>query len=961
MAVLNFNIRVNKCDVGATISGTVTNEDNQSISYGQVYLLPVESLWGEKIPTPYTEIIDGSYKFENVDEGEYYLYFSAYGEKRDSSFIYKAEFYNNAYDANDAEILKIECAKEYTYSAQLAKEDFKQYKIEITSEPPKSAKIGDEISYQVTYTTDLENPEPLYTLYTNAEGAKIDEATGLMTWKPEKNGNYYFTVYVNLKNKNCQPGTQEFNISVRECEVGATVSGKVTNIKDEPVKFGMATLYSAISDDPKLGGISLQAEIKNGEYKFENVDKGKYYLYFDGGFGGRKGEKDSLPMYMGQWYDNANNPEDAKILEINCADVITANAILKENPYNKFKINIVSTPTETIKLGETWTYEVKAETDIENPEFVYTLYSPIEGPAIDPATGVVTWTPTANGTYQFQIGVYTKEYGPDFSAYQNFILKVNECDVAAKINITVKNQKGESIPNTLVYVMQATDNPMEKYGYNVVWYGFVIDGQATIEGLDKGKYYVYAQAFNNDSTYEVANYYPWWYDAKYDYEQADILELNCGDTKEITAILEKIPEPTLYTVSGTVLDKTTQEGIKDVYVGFMGTEMNTNVTQYYETYTNEHGKYSVELPDNFTYIAYAGLFSFDKENVSILTYIPQFFDGVTDFSEATTIALTSDREDINFNLSKLTQYENSLTGTLVGEDEELIQKGFVVAYLVECENPEEEFMLYTGTSCQVNAEGQFKVENLIPGKYVIYGSEDNRKTYAPGYYKENEIATINWEEATLVTVAAEGESGSYKITLPFKDKGLAGNGKIHGAVSRGKKMKITDDITSTDPINGANVYLLDNIGNIVDVINTDVNGSFTINNLGVGNYLLVADKIGLTGSTEMVNIKEGEEEISKSIELEEKITGVEDNNLSGNKVYPNPAKTQVTVEYTGTIGNSEIVIINAIGEDVKTLNTTSITGTNVVNIDISSFTAGSYFIRINNNGTTQILPIIVNK
>jgi hypothetical protein len=958
--IMNFALRVNKCDVGASISGKVTGEANSPLNFGDVYLL-VAGDWEQGVPYGYTSIVDGNYKFENVDEGEYYLYFTAYGEKRDSSIVYRPEFYNDAQNMEDAEIIKVECANEYSFSAQLVEEDFKQYEITITSEPPKSAKIGDEISYQVTYTTELENPEPLFSLYTNAEGAKIDEATGLMTWKPVTNGNYYFTVYVYLKNKNCQPGMQDFTISIRECEVGATISGTVINESDEPIKFGMATLYSAVNNDPKFGGVNLQVEITDGAYKFENVDKGKYYLYFAGGYDGRKRGNDSLPNYMGQWYDNANNPDDAKIIEVNCADEYTANAKLKENPHNKFKLKIVSEPTKSMKIGETWTYEIKAETDIENPEFVYVLYSPVEGPTIDQTTGVVTWTPTVNGNYQFQIGVYTKEFGPDFSAYQEFILKVNECDIPAKINITITNQDGETIPNTLVYIMQATDNPNEKYGFNVIWYGFVTDGQATIDGLDKGQYYIYAQAFTNDSTYETANYYPWWYNAKYDYEKADILELNCADTKEITAILERIPEPTQYIVSGTVLDKETQEGIEDIYIGFMGTEANTGITQYYETYTDKEGKYSIELPDNFTYIAFAGLFKFKNDNVEILTYIPQLYDGVTDYSEATIITLTSNRDDINFNLSKLSQYENSLTGTLKGEDDELIQKGFVVAYLVECENDAEKFMLYSGTSCQVNEDGQFKIKNLIPGKYVIYGSDDNRKTYAPGYYKENDLAVINWEEATNVTVAAEGESGSYEVVLPFKNKGLAGNGRISGAVSRGKKMKITNDLTSSDPINGANVYLIDVNGNIVKTMNTDANGSFTMDGIGVGDYLLVADKIGLTSSTEMVFIEEGNEDVNRVIELEEKITGVEDNNLSGLKVFPNPAKTQTTLEYIGTSGNTEITIINSIGEDVKTINTTSITGTNVLNIDISSFTAGSYFIRINNNGTTQIQPIIVNK
>ncbi len=960
VSVFNFELRVNKCDVGATISGNITDEDNIPITMGEVYLSPAKDGWENKTPPTFSGIQDGKYKFENVDEGEYYLYFSAYGERKDSAGMYISEYYNDAQNPEDAEVLKVECAGDYSYSAQLAKVDFKNYKIKITSEPPKSARIGDKISYQVTYTTDLENPVPMFKMSTNADGAKLDEKTGLLSWSPKKNGIYFFSINVYLKEKKCGPSYQEFTINVRECEVGATISGKVTNTKDEPIKFGMATLYSVTSDYPKVDGISLQTEIKDGVYKFENVDKGKYYLYFDAGFDGRKREEDPAMVYMGQWYDNATNPVDAKIIELNCGDSYTADAKLKENPFNKFKISIVSEPTKTMKLGDTWTYEVKAETDIENPEFVYVIYSPLEGPTIDPATGVITWTPTKNGIYQFGVGVYTKEYGANFAAYQDFTLRVNECDQATTINISVKNQDGELIPNSVVYVLQAMDNPNEKYGFTVIWYGYSQTGQESITGLDKGQYYLYAQAFP-DSTYDMPNYYPWWYDAKYDFEKADMLELNCGDTKEITAVLEKIPVPNMYKVSGKVVDKETQDPIKHSSVVFIGTEKKTKMTQYFDCGVKEDGKYVIELPDNFDYIAYAAYYMYKDGGNWQDTYLPQYYDGVADPTEATTISLTADKENVNFQLSKLATYANSLTGTLTGEDEAIIQKGFVVAYLVEVTNPEEKFMLYTGTSCQVNEEGKFLMENLIPGKYVIYGSPDRAKTYAPGYYKENELAVINWEEATSVTVNADGESGSYKVVLPFKDKGLTGNGKIHGAVSKGNKMKITDDLTTTDPINGANIYLIDSNGNIIESMNTDANGSFSMDNLAYGGYLLIADKIGLQNNTQMIFIKEGDDDISRTIELEQKNTGVEDNNLSGNKVYPNPAKTQVTIEYIGTIGNSEITVINSIGEDVKTINTSAITGVNVLNVDVSSFTAGSYFIRINNNGSTEILPIIVNK
>lgn len=73
-------------------------------------------------------------------------------------------------------------------------------------------------------------------------------------------------------------------------------------------------------------------------------------------------------------------------------------------------------------------------------------------------------------------------------------------------------------------------------------------------------------------------------------------------------------------------------------------------------------------------------------------------------------------------------------------------------------------------------------------------------------------------------------------------------------------------------------------------------------------------------------------------------------------VYPNPASTEVKIE-TGKFNQSEVSILNATGQVVRSISTTQ----NVVILPLNELKNGYYFLRLINDKTSITTPIIIEK
>ncbi|MBV1924054.1 MAG: T9SS type A sorting domain-containing protein [Flavobacteriaceae bacterium] len=90
--------------------------------------------------------------------------------------------------------------------------------------------------------------------------------------------------------------------------------------------------------------------------------------------------------------------------------------------------------------------------------------------------------------------------------------------------------------------------------------------------------------------------------------------------------------------------------------------------------------------------------------------------------------------------------------------------------------------------------------------------------------------------------------------------------------------------------------------------------------------------------------------------VDQEILGIEENSLVdiSVKMYPNPANNEVTISSEYTINN--ITLFNVLGQEIFQSKHDS----NSIDIDLSNYTRGSYFVNVEMESTTKTLKLIKN-
>jgi phage gp45-like len=623
------------------------------------------------------------------------------------------------------------------------------------------------------------------------------------------------------------------------------------------------------------------------------------------------------------------------------------------------KIYIVSKPALHTKLGSIYNYIPKFETNIENPVVKYSLLKSPEGAEIDEETGEITWTSDKSGVYIFAIQL--KVISGDkviASTIQDWQVKVTECEEMAVIKGIIKDEAGNliKIGNVEIFSNNSNDGKFGKDFYANVK---IENGEFTINGVDKGQYYILVNAFSNSKN---SHYYPVWYDNALNFDDAKPLEVDCGDAKEISFTVKEIPEPKFYVVSGKVVDAETNEPIKNALVEFNGISGITGRFERFTFKTNSNGVYEGKLRDEFDYKAVASCLTPKHKNNSDSTYglyFPQYYELAENPSDAKVLKLTENLTGIDFALNAVPDYSNSLSGKVANVDGEPVVGAEVVAYLVNTDNSKTRY-LYYGKVIKSDDFGTFKIENLIPGEYVIFAHSGD-KLLAPGFYVESAKATLSWEDATRVTVDETGNSGDYTITLPIMEKSN-GKGKVRGGVGKHKKGIVNSNgVTSVEnALNGASVYIVNSKNNVIQNINTDVNGQYELGNIAAGKYTLVIDKIGYSSSRSDITLSD-DVVVERDFELSPSSpTSVDDNSdLMNVEVYPNPAVDMIKISFNSLQSGSTVTLMNYAGVELQSTNVEN--SQKYLILNTNNLATGAYFIKVKSGNTVTIKSVAVVK
>ncbi len=819
--------------------------------------------------------------------------------------------------------------------------------IVFTTQPPFEAFAGEEYTYDADaeYTED-KTKEIVYSLSISPDGMTIDEETGEVSWTPDEAG--YFTAKINaaLKEDESINANQFLRLEVKNCRNAAVIQGEIKRKNGDPVKNGSAQLYH------KSGNSSFNKALKlNDDGKFtQEVDKGSYYLaYYD------------YMTNLETWYKGANprNGDPAPIT-VDCGE--TFNVIMEVETQDDWTYHTITgnvsydngDPIENALVtfentigrdmgmrGKTFqTYTDKdGNYSVKVPEqFKYITYAMVQNNMyMKPLFYDQTFNRNEAEVLEFE----NDRSGIDFVFDESN--QVNYCEVSG----TVTDNNGNPVEGIEVYFeIQVSDRdsiimiPMRRLSAKTD-----ADGNYSIKLPDAFKYYAYI--VNKD----LGLFQPYFYENTYKRDEATLIELT-GNRDDIDFQLKDLDFET-YTVSGNVSlkDGTPVEGAMVVFEGFTG-DRDKYYGHYQKTVTTDaDGNYSVDLPDMFKYTAYA----IDKSN-RMGCMRPLFYDQTYNPDKAAVIELTADRDDIDFVFENpYADYSALISGQVTNESDDPIANVFMGAFLVRDNNDR---FSYEGRAALADDEGNFKFENLRPGKYVLFAFPQDGN-YIPGFYKEGTIAVMSWDEATQIEVEKDEEITDVQVILGEMSD-MVGNSEVDGIVRSNGQM--ADAYIFGDVIAGANIYVKNDEGQVISHTQTNQDGTFRLQRMMPGEYMMIVDKVGFKKHTQMIEVDEDANmDIGEIRLVPDAVSGIGDDikPYEGMDVYPNPANNKVTVRFDGNAGTAKLMIVDAMGNEIHSETVEANNGMNDFNLRTADLSSGSYFIKINNGSSIMIAPLMV--
>lgn len=237
-------------------------------------------------------------------------------------------------------------------------------------------------------------------------------------------------------------------------------------------------------------------------------------------------------------------------------------------------------------------------------------------------------------------------------------------------------------------------------------------------------------------------------------------------------------------------------------------------------------------------------------------------------------------------------------------------------------------------------------------KAFLLPTDSLYRSYLPTY----STASLRWSAANAVPVGAGAHTRDINMVAGTNN---GGPGFIGGKVSQGANKSNAVG----DPIAGVQVMLLQN-GNAVAYTFSDADGKFEFSNLAYGTYDVDVDRLGLPTTTTQVTIsanKPKETQVLASINnsgvtIHVGATGLlSPVNKNALVIYPNPVKSNLTVNFGEVIESATISVYDVTG---SLINSTEINAQSNAVISFEDVKQGSYIIKVETEKGTQVSRII---
>lgn len=587
------------------------------------------------------------------------------------------------------------------------------------------------------------------------------------------------------------------------------------------------------------------------------------------------------------------------------------------------------------------------------------------GFSIDSVTGVVTWTPKADGWYLISIVAHSDkgEFG-----VQRFMVTVTSGNGIVQGKV-VADQTQQGIPGIVVEVLQARDVTPTTFGCFSFATRTDLNGNYRLANITPGKYILHAVS-------PTPQYLSQWYDGKTWPDSAN--QVTIADSPSVTIanfVLHGGPTaPPPVTVQGTVQD-TTGSPLKGAQVFFVrsGFALNTNSTvedfrrmfdfdgrsldfrmdghspHVFRALTDSVGQYTVKaLPG--LYIAFA----------RARGYAVSFYLNESDLLSADHLALAGDTTGIDFTLRTLPEValgtiQGSVLDTLKGTG----VRSRIVAFrdrwtAVDPYGPPRAYTVDT------DSLGAYTLDHLLPGSYIVLALPVG--SYAPAFYAAD-TATSVWRRATRVVINGNAVAGIdiYVHEIPQLAHGFTG---IMGTIQ-----------PASGPVSavaGTIVYARWN-STIVGFGIADASGHYEIAGLAPGTYMVTPDLPGFdpfasksaTASYSLTGVPQFAT-VNLNLSM---VTGVEEQGtttpetfvLSQN--YPNPfnPSTSITYQLPASV-KVDLRVYDVLGREVAVVASgVQSAGSHTVRFDATSLSTGVYFYRLSAGTAMATMKMLLLK
>ncbi|MCD4819648.1 MAG: carboxypeptidase regulatory-like domain-containing protein [Candidatus Cloacimonetes bacterium] len=624
----------------------------------------------------------------------------------------------------------------------------------------------------------------------------------------------------------------------------ASISGNVSAENGEPIFIANINLVS--TND----GFSYSEQTdESGDFLIEDIFSGEYYLIISA-FG--------YPTY----YENTSNPIDATILVFEEDTAIEGLEIvlIEREIFEVTGIVLDASSGQPIENAEVWAltgWPIVNEqqrrdqgfTD-ENGEYSLEVFE---------------------GDYYFE--TFAENYELQWFDHQNSweeaeVVTINtdteninfDLDIAFLDNSffgTITNENGNPIPDISIDIWEKWD------GYWMQPYNF---GAIT----DENGEYIIENVRLGDCIVSCSSYWgmqPFFYENTYNIEEAVVFNVLEDSNFEANFILNELDTSS---ISGTVLDDETGEPIENALVWVRSFWGGQNDSLWIAT-TDINGEYSLSMnEDEYSIQCYAN------------EYYCQWFDHKNVFDEADVIYISSNLENVNFDLTPIdSQFEFYISGNVTIDGETPSQCTVIVVSSDEdWENEVEVF-----------SNGDYEIGVQEEGDYYVYAYMNSSPlTYYDDVY--------NFENATLVNVNQNVQNIDFALQLADLNGYITFNGYVYNE--------------DNEPLRNSSIVILNAANEPESYAMTNNDGYFNSINITPGNYFVLASKIFHYSDSEYLTINQNDSldfhiNTYNSSSLSEELTSLESNKLTLYN-YPNPFNPETTIFFETTNLDEEIQI-----------------------------------------------------